>query len=86
VHWGKVLVVGGSECTIKKQTDEKPISHSITDMFLAEAAAWAAFDSIPSADMATLYPETDHEATDQKILRRSAQLSSETFRRTFRHT
>ena len=40
-----------SECTIKWQTDKKPSSHSIADVFLTEAAAWAAFHSIPSSDI-----------------------------------
>ena len=46
LHWGKVLAVEGSECTIKWQTDKKPSSYSIADVFLTEAAAWAAFHSI----------------------------------------
>ena len=69
LHWGKVLVVEGSECTIKWQTDKKPSSHSITDVFLT------AFHSIPSLDSASeapLYPESDHEATDPKTSLRSA--------------
>ena len=33
LHWGKVLVVEGSGCTIKWQTDKKPSSHSIADVF-----------------------------------------------------
>ena len=69
LHWGKVLVVEGSECTIKWQTEKKPSSHSITDVFLT------AFHSIPSSDSASeapLYPESDHEATDQKTSLRSA--------------
>ena len=63
LHWGKVLAVEGSECTIKWQTDKKPSYHSITDMFLP------AFHSIPSSDGASeapLYPESDHEATDSR--------------------
>jgi hypothetical protein len=51
LHWGKVLAVEGSECTIKWQTDKKPNSHSIADVFFTEAAAWAAFHSIPSSDI-----------------------------------
>ena len=54
-------------CAIKWQTDKKPSSHSIADVFPAEAAAWAAFDSIASSDSASealLYPESDHKATD----------------------
>ena len=69
LHWGKVLAVEGSECTIKWQTDKKPSSHSIADVFLTEAAAWAAFHSIPSCDSASeapLYPDSDHEATGPK--------------------
>jgi hypothetical protein len=53
LHWGKVLAVEGSECTIKWQTDKKPSSHSITHVFLTEVAAWAAFHSIPSSDGAS---------------------------------
>jgi hypothetical protein len=52
------------------QTDKKPSSHSIADVFLTEAAAWAAFHSISSsgsASEAPLYPDCDHEATDPKI-------------------
>ena len=59
----------GSECTIKWQTDMTPSSHSIADLFLTEAAVWAAFHSIPSSDSASeapLYPDSDHEATDPK--------------------
>ena len=71
LHWGKVLAVDGSECTIKWQTDKKPSSHSITDVFLT------AFHSIPSSDSA--YPESDHEATDPKIsLRTAAQENTQT--------
>ena len=47
LHWGKVLAVEGSECTIKWQTDKKASSHSIADVFLTEAAAWAAFHTPP---------------------------------------
>ena len=47
LHWGKVLAVEGSECTIKWQTEKKPSSHSITDVFLT------AFHSIPSSDSAS---------------------------------
>ena len=75
LHWGKVLAVEGSECTIKWQTDKKPSSHSIADVFLTEAAAWAAFHSIPSSDSASeapLYPDSDHEATGPKTSLRSA--------------
>ena len=64
LHWGKVLTVEGSECTIKWQTYKKPSSHSITNVFLT------AFHSIPSSDIASkapLYPESDHEATDPKM-------------------
>ena len=66
--WGKVLVVEGSDCTIKCQTEKKPSSHSITDVFLN------AFHSIPSSDSASeapLYLESDHEATDPKTSLRS---------------
>ena len=69
LYWGKVLAVEGSECTIKWQTEKKPSSHSITDVFLT------AFHSIPSSDTASeapLYPESDHEATDPKTPLRSA--------------
>ena len=72
----KVLAVEGSECTIKWQTDKKPSSHSITDVFLA------AFHSIPSSDSASeapLYLESDHEATDPKTsLRSAAQQNTQT--------
>ena len=47
LHWSKVLAVEGSECTIKWQTDKKASSHSIADVFLTEAAAWAAFHTPP---------------------------------------
>ena len=63
LHWGRVLAVQGSECTFKWQTEKKPSSHSITDVFLT------AFHSIPSSDSASeapLYPESDHETTDPK--------------------
>ena len=74
--WGKVLAVEGSECTIKWQTETKPSSHSITDVFLT------AFHSIPSPDSASeapLYPESDHEATDPKTsLRSAAQQNTQT--------
>ena len=67
----------GSGCTIKWQTDKKPSSHSIADVFLTEAAALAAFDSIASFDSASeahLHPESGHEATDpQTSLRLAAQ-------------
>ena len=69
LHWGKVLAVEGSECTIKWQTDKEPSSHSSTDVFLT------AFHSIPSSDgvsEAPLYLESDHEATDRKTSLRSA--------------
>ena len=75
LHWGKVLAVEGCECTINWQTDKKPSSHSIADVFLTEAVAWAAFHSIPSSDSALeapLYPDSDHEATDPKTSLRSA--------------
>ena len=36
LHWGKVLALEGSECTIKWQTDKKPSSHSIADVLLTE--------------------------------------------------
>ena len=76
MHWGKVLAVEGSECTIKWQTDKKPISHSITDVFLT------AFHSIPSSDSASeapLHPESDHEATDPKTsLHLAAQENTQT--------
>ena len=75
LHWGKVLAVEGSECTIKWHTDKKPSSHSIADVVLTEAAAWAAFHSIPSCDSASeapLYPDSDHEATGPKASLRSA--------------
>ena len=75
LHLGKVLAVEGSECTIKWQTDKKPSSHSIADVFLTEAAGWAAFHSIPSSDSASeapLYPDSDHEATGPKTSLRSA--------------
>ena len=66
----------GSECTIKWQTEKKPSSHSITDVFLT------AFHSIPSSDSASeapLYPESDHEATDPKTsLRSAAQQNTQT--------
>ena len=55
-HWGKVLAVEGSECMIKWQTDKKPSSHSITDVFLTEAAARDAFGSIASSDSASEPP------------------------------
>ena len=81
LHWGKVLAVEGSECTIKWQTDKKPSSHSIADVFLTEAAAWAAFHSISSSDGASeapLYPDSDHEATDPKTsLRSAAQMNTQ---------
>ena len=67
--WGKVLAMEGSECTIKWQTEKKPSSNSITDVFLT------AFHSIPTSDSASeaaLYPESDHEATDPKTSLRSA--------------
>ena len=75
VHWGKVLAVEGYECTIKRQTDKKPSSHSIADVLLTRVGAWAAFHSIPSSDSASqapLYPGSDHEATDPKTSLRSA--------------
>ena len=74
MHWGKVLAVEGSECSIKWQTDKKPSSHSIADVFLTEATAWAAFHSNPSSDSASeapLYPDPDHEATGPKTSLRS---------------
>ena len=81
LHWGKVLAVEGSECTIKWQTDKKPSSHSIADVFLTEATAWAAFHSIPNSDTASeapLYPDSDHEATGPKTsLRSAAQVNSQ---------
>ena len=74
--WGKVLAVEGYECTIKWQTEKKPSSHSITDVFLT------AFHSIPSSDSASeapLYLESDHEATDPKTsLRSAAQQNTQT--------
>ena len=74
--WGKVLAVEGSECTIKWQTEKKPSSHSITDVFVT------AFRSIPSSDSASeapLYPESDHEATDPKTsLLSAAQQNTQT--------
>ena len=75
LHWGEVLAVEGSECTVKWQTDKKANFHSIADVFLIEAAAWAAFRSIPSSDSASeapLYPNSDHEATRSKTSLRSA--------------
>ena len=76
LHWSKVLAVEGSECPIKWQTEKKPSSHSITDVFLT------AFHSIPSSDGASeapLYPESDHEATDPKTsLRSAAQQNTQT--------
>ena len=73
--WGKLLVVEGSECTIKWQTEKKASSHSITDVFLA-------FHSIPSSDSASeapLYLESEHEATDPKTsLRLTAQQNTQT--------
>jgi hypothetical protein len=81
LHWGKVLTVEGSGCTIKWQTHKKPSSHSIADVFLTEAAAWVACDSIASsgsASEAPLYPESDHEATDpQTSLRLAAQKATQ---------
>ena len=65
--WGKVLVVEGSECTTKWQSQKKASSHSITDM--------SAFHSIPSSDSASeapLYRESEHEATNPKTSLRSA--------------
>ena len=56
LHWGGLLAVKGSECTIKWQTDKKPGSHSITDVSLTEAAAWAAFNSFASSDSASEAP------------------------------
>ena len=56
LHWDKLLAVEGSECTVKWQTDKKPSSHSIADVFLTEAAAWAAFHSIASSDSASEAP------------------------------
>ena len=50
LHWGKVLAVEGSECTIKWQIAKKPSSHSITDVLLT------AFHSIPSSDSASEAP------------------------------
>ena len=75
LHWGKVLTVEGSECTSKWQTDKKPNFQSIADVLLIEAAAWAAFHSIPSCDgtsQVLLYPNSDHEATSPKKYVRSA--------------
>ena len=43
LHRGQVLVPEGSKCTIKWQTDKKPSSHSIADVFLTKAAAFIAF-------------------------------------------
>ena len=73
LHWDKVLAVEGSECTIKWQTEKKPSSDSITDVFLT------VFDGIPSSDSASkapLYLEFDHEATDPKTSLRSAALQN----------
>ena len=67
--WGKVLVVEGSECTIKWQTKKKLGSHFIRDVFLI------AFHSIPSSHSASeafLYLEPGHEAADPKTSLRSA--------------
>ena len=77
LHWGMVLAVKGCECTIKWQTDKKPRSHSTTDVFAAEAAAWAAVNSIASsgsASEAPSYPEPDPEATDPHTSPRSAEV------------
>ena len=60
---------------VKWQTDKKPSSYAIADVFLTEAAAWAGFHSIPSSDSASeapLYPDFDHEATGAKTSLRSA--------------
>ena len=61
--WGKVIVVEGSECTIKWQTEMKSCSHYIIDVFLT------AFHTIPSPDSASkarLYPESDHKTYSPK--------------------
>ena len=68
-NWGKVLAVEGSEYQRKCKSDKKPGSHSVTGVFLTEAAALAAFHSVPSCDNALearLYPYSNHEATDLK--------------------
>ena len=71
-----MLAVQGSECIVKWQTEKKPSSHSITDVF------FTAFHSIPSLDSASeasLYPGSDHEATDPKTsLRSAAQQNTQT--------
>jgi hypothetical protein len=77
LHWGSVLAVKGSGCTINWQTDKNPSSHSATDVFVTEAAAWAALNSIASSDGASeapLYPEPDPEASDPQTSPRSAEV------------
>ena len=69
MHWGKALIVEGSECTIKWQTDKKSSSHYIVGFFFNEAAASIAFRSIPSYDSlseAPLYQDSDHKDRDPK--------------------
>ena len=54
----------GCDCTIKWQTERKPSSHFITDVFLA------AFQSIPSSDStseALFYPQSVHKGIDPKM-------------------
>ena len=79
LHWGKVLAVEGSECTVKWQTDKKPSSHSIADVYLTEAAScMGCFFTIfqilivhqRPLCIQTLY--RDHEATGPKTSLRSA--------------
>ena len=81
LHWSKVLAVEGFECAIKWQTDKKPSSHSIADVFLTKVVAWAAFHSVPSSDSALeapLNPDSDHKATDPKTsLRSAAQMNTQ---------
>ena len=50
LQWGRVLAVNAPECTVKWQIDKQPSSRSAIVVFATEAAAWAAFDSIPSFD------------------------------------
>ena len=66
---GKGVAVKDSKCTIKWQTEKKPSSLYITDLFLTT------FHSIPSSDTASEAPlnlEFDHEAADLKTSLRLA--------------
>ena len=68
LHWGKVLAVECSDCTIKWRTDKKACSNSILVVILTS------FHNIPSSDSASeapAFPESDREAIDPKTSLRS---------------